>query len=56
MQTNAVKSILIANPNWTINDVLETDVKYLYEFMFSSKKTKNKKVVKPLSDLVKGGN
>lgn len=56
MQTNAVKSILSANPNWTINDVLETDVKYLYKFMFSSKKTKNKKVVKPLSDLVKGGN
>ena len=53
---NAVKSILSANPNWTINDVLDTDVKYLYEFMFSSAKTKKQKVVKPLSDLVKGGN
>ncbi|WP_220437769.1 hypothetical protein [Pseudolactococcus raffinolactis] len=51
-----MKAILRANPNWTINDVLDTDVKYLYEFMFSGKKTKKQKVVKPLSDLVKGGN
>jgi len=53
---NVVRSILSANPNWTINDILNTDVKYLYEFIFTNKKPKKNKVVKPLSDLVKGGN
>lgn len=52
---NAVKAILANNPNWTINDVLNTDVKYLYDFMFDNSGKKKKKAVKPLSDLVRGG-
>lgn len=55
MQINAVKAILANNPNWTINDVLDTDVKYIYEFMFENSKTRKQKVIKPMSDLVKGG-
>ncbi len=50
-----VKAILSNYPNWTINDVLNTDVKYLYEIVLNNKKTKKQKTVRPLSELVKGG-
>ena len=51
---DVVKAILENYPNWTINDVLNTDIKYLHKIMFDQK-NKKKKEVKPLSDLVKGG-
>ncbi|MGX7239082.1 hypothetical protein RV11_GL003507 [Enterococcus phoeniculicola] len=50
-----VKTILEHYPNWSINDVLDTDITYLYEIMFIKTPKKKKKVVRPLSDLVKGG-
>lgn len=52
---NVVKTILEHYPTWTINDVLNTDIKYLHKIMFNQGKKKKKKEIKPLSDLVKGG-
>jgi hypothetical protein len=54
-----VKSLLQLYPNWTINDVLNTDTLYLYEIMFKQtpkgKNNRKQKEIKPLADLVKGG-
>lgn len=55
MQLSTVRTILEHYPNWAINDVLNTDVQYLFEIMFAkTPKKKKKKNIRPLSDLVKG--
>lgn len=35
MQLNAVKGMLVQNPSWTINDILNTDAQYMYDLMFA---------------------
>ena len=55
MLVSMVKTIVQSYPSWSLNDILNTDIKYLNQILFTDPpKKKKQKVVKPLSDLVKG--
>ncbi|WP_251869199.1 hypothetical protein [Enterococcus italicus] len=56
LQVNLVKQLIERFPGWSLNDILNTDVKYLHEIMFTKTPNKKQKKTRPLSDLVKGGN
>lgn len=49
-----IRQIIISFPNWTINDVLETDIKYLYQLIFKTEeKKKTKRDVIPMHEYFK---
>lgn len=56
LQVNLVKQLIERFPGWSLNDILNADVKYLHEIMFTKKPNKKQKKIRPLSELVKGGN
>lgn len=55
LQINLVKNMIEAFPGWSLNDILNTDTKYLHEIMFTKTPKKKQKKIRPLSELVKEG-